>query len=220
MKEYNSRLYTLLGLAVLASLLVGCGSGSKLPCPETGEEIPPPGLEEEYVTLTLKNDSCMSICQLLVSPDHCEYMGGVNWVEDHPLRSEETVTQEVPPGKYTVWLEMCSEEFRADENINVRTDTTHSIIDDPTKGGPPPCGTSLTIINNSTEPICKLWISNSGSTYDSWNWIGTDYIHPGMSLTLTLRSDTYDIRAEACDDTRLRFEGDLPISGHQEWTVP
>ena len=220
MKKHNSHLYILAYLAVLACLLVGCSPGAKLPCPEPGEEIVNSSPGEENVALTLQNNTCMSICVLLVSPDHCEYMGGVNWVEDHPLRSEESVTMKIPPGKYAVWVELCTEEFRADEHLNVRSDYTHTIIDDPTKGGKPPCGTSLTIVNNSTDPICKMWISNSGSTYDSWNWIGAEHIQPGESLYLTLRSDTYDIRAEACDGTRLRFDGDVSISDHQDWTVP
>lgn len=213
-------LCTILCLAVFASVLTGCSLGDRLPCagPEELFVTPTPG--EEDIVLTLQNDTCMSICVLLVSPNHCEYMGGVNWVKNHPLRSEESISISIPPGRYAVWVETCAEEYRADENINVRSDTTHSILDDPTKGGPPPCGTSLTIINNSTEPICKLWISNSGSTYDSWNWIGTEYIQPGESLYLTLRSDTYDIRAETCDGTRLRFDGDVQISGHHDWTVP
>ncbi len=210
----------ILSLAVLASVLTGCGPGSRLPCPGPEEQMVTPTPGEEDVALTLQNDTCMSICVLLVSPDHCEYMGGVNWVKDHPLRSEESITINIPPGRYAVWLEMCTEEFRADENLNIRSDYTHSIIDDFTKGGKPPCGTSLTIINNSTVPICKMWISNSGSTYDSRNWIGVEHIQPGESLYLTLRSDTYDIRAEACDGTRMRFDGDVPISGHQDWTVP
>ncbi len=220
MKKHNSHLYILPCLAVLAFLLVGCGPGSKLPCPESGEEIPVPGPGEERVAFTVQNDMCMSVCLLLVSPNRCEYTGGENWVKDHPLRSGESVTRDVPPGKYAVWFELCSEEFRADENLKVFSDTTHSIIDDLGKGGKPPCGTSLTIINNSTDPLCKLWISNTGSTYASWNWIGVEHIQPGESQILSLRSDTYDIRAEACDDTRLRFEGDVPISGHQDWTVP
>jgi hypothetical protein len=221
MKKFNSHISTLLGLAVIASLLVGCSPGAKLPCPETGEEIPSPAPREEYVSVTLQNNTCMSVCQLLVSPNHCEYMGGVDWVKDHPLRIRESVTLEVPPGKYAVWFELCNEEFKADEDINVRSDYTHAILDDPGRGGKPPCGSSLKIINNSAVPICKLWISNSESTYDSWNWVGAEHIQPGESLTLALRADdTYIIRAEDCDGNRLRFEGDFEISGHQGWTVP
>lgn len=210
----------ILSLAVLASVLTGCGLGSRLPCPGSGELMVTPTPGEGDVALTLQNDTCMSICVLLVSPNHCEYMGGVNWVKEHPLRSEESIIINIPPGRYAVWFEMCTEEYRADENINVRSDYTHSIIDDPRKGGKPPCGTSLTIINNSTEPICNLWISNSESAYTSWNWVGAEHIQPGESLKLTLRSDTYDIEAETCDFTRLRFEGDVQISGHHDWAVP
>jgi hypothetical protein len=35
-----------------------------------------------------------------------------------------------------------------------------------------------------------------------------------------LRLDIYFIRAEDCDAGWLRAEVDVPISGHQTWTVP
>lgn len=218
--KFNLQIPTLLGLAIIASLLGACAVGTRLPCPKTGEEIPAPGPGEEYVTLKIQNDFCMSVCQVLVSPDHCEYMGGVDWVEDHPLRSGESVSQEVPPGRYAVWLELCTEEFRADENINVHSDYTHALVDDPGRGGKPPCGTSLTIINNTDVPICRLWISNMDSAYTSWNWVGAEHIQPGESLTLSVRPKTYIIRAEDCDGNRLRTEVDADISGHLDWTVP
>ena len=220
MKKHNSLLFTLLGLAVLANLLVGCSPGAKLPCPEPGEVIAYPDPGEGLIALTLENDICMSICELLVSPDHCEYMGGENWVDDHPLRSGESITMYIQPGRYAVWLEICTEWFRADEHLNVRSDYVHTIVDAPTLGSKPPCGTSLTIVNNSDVNICRLWISNTESGYASWNWIGAELIQPGESLNLKLRSDTYHIRAEACDSTRLRVESDVEISGHQTWTVP
>ena len=219
MKKQKSHLFILTCLAILTCLLWGCSPGSRQACPESGEEIPTPGPGEEYVALTLKNDSCMSVCVLLVSPNRCEYMGGVNWVEDHPLRSGESVTRDVPPGKYAVWSELCTEEYRADENLKVYSDTIHPVTDIKF-GSTPPCGTSLTIVNNSAVPICKLWMGITESVYTGWNWVGSEHIQPGVSLTVALRPDTYFIRAEACDATWLRSEVDVEVSGHQTWTVP
>jgi hypothetical protein len=219
MKKHHLHLYSLLGLVFLVSLLGGCSPGARLPCPEPDEEMAEPSPGEERVAFTLQNDTCMSICVLLVSPDHCEYMGGVNWVKDHPLRSEESVTLDIPPGKYSAWVEYCTEEFRADERLKVYSDYVHHFIN-PTSGNTPPCGTSLTIVNNSAVPICSMWIGISESVYTGWNWIGAEHIQPGESLDLTLRPDTYFIRAEACDGTWLRSEVDVPVSGHQTWTVP
>ena len=215
----KSHLFLVACLAVLTYLLSGCSPGSRQACPEPGEIIPAPGPGEEYVALTLKNDSCMSVCVLLVSPNHCEYMGGENWVEDHPLRSGESVTRDLPPGKYAVWSELCTEEYRADENLKVYADTILPITDIKF-GSTPPCGTSLTIVNNSAVPICKLWIGITESVYTGWNWVGSEYIQPGDSLTVALRPDTYFIRAEACDAAWLRSEVDVEVTGHQTWTVP
>ncbi|MCD4671260.1 MAG: hypothetical protein K8R77_01240 [Anaerolineaceae bacterium] len=219
MKKHHSFMPTILGLVVVASLLGGCSPVDRLTCPEPGEEIPAPGPDEEYVTFTLQNDTCMSICVLLVSPDHCEYMDGENWVQDHPLRSEESISMNIPPGKYAAWVEYCTEEFRADEHLKVNADAVHSFIN-PTSGNRPPCETSLTVVNNADVAICNLRIGISESVYTGWNWVGAVHIQPGESLFLTLRPDTYFIRAEDCDGNWLRSEVDVPISGDQTWTVP
>ena len=209
----------LLFQVVLVCSLAGCGPGSQQSCPEAGEPIPPPGPGEEYVTLTLENESCMSVCVLLVSPNHCEYLGGENWVEDHPLPSGETVTRQLPPGKYTVWSELCTEEYIAEENIRVFSDTVHPITDSK-PGSSPPCSTSLTVINNAEVPICNLRIGIGESVYTGWNWVGSEHIQPGDSLTIALRPDTYFLRAEDCDAGWLRSEVDVRITGQQIWTVP
>lgn len=220
MSDFNIRYPPLAVLVMIASLLGACAVGTRLPCPEPGEEIPTPGPGQEYVSLTIHNDMCMSVCQILVSPNHCEYMGGVDWVKDHPLRVGGSISKEIPPGNYAVWIDLCSEESRADENIKVRADYTHTIIDDFGKGGKPPCGTSLTIINHSDVTICRLWISNTDSAYTSWIWIGTEHIQPGEAQTLSVREDTYIIRAEDCNGNQLRTEVGAAVSGHQDWTVP
>ncbi len=200
-------------------LLAGCKSIDPLPCPEPGEILVDPNSREERVTLTLQNNTCMSICVLLISPDHCEYMGGVNYLEDHPLRSEETISVDLPLGKYATWVELCTGEFRADEHLKINTDTLH-VINDPSPGSTPPCGTSLTIINNSDIAICNMRIGNSESVYTGWNWVGSEHIQPGQSLFLTLNPDSYFIRAESCEGAWLRSEVDVSISGDQIWTVP
>jgi hypothetical protein len=219
MDRYSAHLSAILALVGFTSLISGCSTGNRLACPEPGDQIPTPGAGQEYVSLTLKNDSCMSVCVLLVSPNYCEYMGGENWVEGHPLRSGESVTKEIPPGKYTVWSELCTEEYIAEENLNIRSDTVHPITDDK-PGSSPPCGTSLTIVNNSDAPICNLRIGIGESVYVGWNWVGQEHIQPGDSLTVALRPDTYFLRAEACDSTWLRSDVDVEVSGRQTWTVP
>lgn len=219
MEKQHSQRCVLSILAGLAVLFSACAPGAKLPCPEPGQVIPSPAPGQEYVNLTLTNDSCMSVCVLLVSPNQCEYMGGENWVQDHPLRSGESVTQQIPAGKYTVWSELCTEEYIAEENLKIYSDTTHPITDNK-PGSSPPCGTALTIVNNSDVPICNLRIGIGESVYTGWNWVGAEHIQPGDSLFLDLRPDTYFIRAEDCDAGWLRSEVDLEISGPQTWTVP
>ncbi len=78
MKKIFPLKYIFLSLLVLAVLISSCSPGGRLPCPEPGEEITTPGPGEEYVSFTIQNDMCMSVCHLLVSPNHCEYMGAKN----------------------------------------------------------------------------------------------------------------------------------------------
>jgi hypothetical protein len=219
MKKQHIQVYILLGLALFTSILSGCGSSVKLTCPEPEQPLAAPAPGEERIPFTLQNDTCMSICVLLISPDHCEYMGGVNWVQDHPLPSGGSTTIELPAGRYAAWVELCTEEYRADEHLKVYDDYTHTITD-PAAGSKPPCGTSLAIINNGDVPICNMRIGIGESVYTGWNWIGTEYIQPGDSREFILRPDTYFIRAEGCDGGWLRSEVDVKISGHQTWTVP
>jgi hypothetical protein len=219
MKKRNSFRGTLLLIIALTFLITACGPAGYQTCLESGEPFPEEAAGDDYVDFTVENNTCMSICEILVSPDNCEYMGGPDWVEDHPLRSGESVTQAIPQGKYAVWVELCTDEFRADERIKVFSNETH-VVNDSGKGSTPPCGTSLNVINNADVPICKLWISNSGSIYDSRNWIGSEQIQPGEELYLTLRPDTYDIQALDCAGSSLRFEGEVFLSGYQDWRVP
>ena len=205
-------------LLVLASLSGGCSAVENRPARKQAMRSLP-GPDEVYVTFTVQNDSCMSLCQLFVTPNHCEYVGGENWVAGHPLRSGETVSMDIPPGKYFTWVEYCTEEFRADEGLKVYEDTVHSFIN-PTKGNTPPCETSLTVVNNADVAICNLRIGVSESVYTGWNWVGAEHLQPGESLYLTLRPDTYFIRAEGCDGGWPRSEVDVQISGGQTWTVP
>lgn len=215
----NTRFSITVILVILGLTSVGCHSGARLPCPGYDEPLIDLQTHSELVSLRLENNICMSICKLFIVPNHCEYTGGPNWVEGKPLRFGESVTRNIPPGKYFAWVELCSEEFRADENIRVRSDRTYQINDDPFRGGKPPCDTSLTIVNQTPDQICKLWISNTESAYTSWNWLGDQPIEPGESLSLELRTDTYIIRMEDCDDNWLLAE-EAEISGHQIWTVP
>ena len=69
-------------------------------------------------------------------------------------------------------------------------------------------------------PICNLRLGITESVYTGWNWVGAEHIQPGESLYLTLRPDTYFIRAEGCDGGWLRSETDVQISSEHTWTVP
>jgi len=63
---------------------------------------------------------------------------------------------------------------------------------------------AFTIVNRSPEEICYVLISSSDS--DSWgdDQLGdNDTIEPGDRQTFTMPQDTYDIRAENCDEAAM-----------------
>jgi hypothetical protein len=219
MNRHLLRLQLLLGLAFLAGLLGGCSPGDRLPCPGPTEEMVL-GPEEGRVAITLQNDTCMSVCVLSVAPDHCDDMTyAADWLRDHPLHSGESTTLYLPPGKYAAWMEYCTEEYFVMEHLKVEADDTWTLSgEDP--ANTPPCGASLTVVNNSDVPICSVRMGITESVYTGWNWIGAEHIPVGESQTFMLKPDTYFVRAEACDGTWLRDEVDVPLSGHQTWTVP
>jgi hypothetical protein len=66
MTNFNRQIANLLELILLSSLFSACTLGSRLPCPEAGDEIATPKPGEEYVTITIQNNMCRLFTQKVV----------------------------------------------------------------------------------------------------------------------------------------------------------
>lgn len=206
---------TLGGSAVLISLVVSACGGNSLPCPIPQDlmENPP----EDAVALTFQNDSCTTICSLNISPRSCDNWG-LDWLGNANIPSGEARTLLVPPGQYDILVEDCTQaeyqylRFSMEEDrAMVFTATDLESI--------PSCSTSLTIQNNTSQPVCHLWISAPYSESFGLNWLGDDEIPPGASLTVTVPPGVYDLKAEDCAFNIQGLELDTEVSGDRLWVL-
>jgi len=87
----------------------------------------------------------------------------------------------------------------------------------PQGGGP----ARVTLVNNSGEEICYVYISPVES--DEWgeDQLGaTETVAPGARRVFDVEPGRYDLRAEDCDGNALDEEWDVAIFGPVTWTVP
>jgi len=200
---------------LLAGYLAACASGAKLPCPlPTGMNAPAEG----RVRLTLQNDTCMSICSINIAPTACDDWG-VDWLVDRPVHSGGAADFYLSPGRYDALVEYCTQESFTVEKLDLAADNTLTISGS-TPENKPPCGTSLTVFNQSAVPICYMWIANQASQQFGRNWLRGEQLLPGESRTFFVMPDSYDLKAEDCDFALLRVDLDRQLSGPQTWTVP
>ena len=99
----------------------------------------------------------------------------------------------------------------------------------PTSGPWPPCATggnaavqnySLTIINNSSNTVCFVYISPSSSEFWGDDWLGaTEVIMSGASRTFNVPQGEYDFKADDCagDFTFERYN--VMMDQPFEWTL-
>ena len=87
--------------------------------------------------------------------------------------------------------------------------------------GPSGAGPSITLVNNSDETICYVYISPS--TSDEWgeDWLGTtEVVGPGEQRTFEVDPGTYDLLATDSDDNELAVEWEVEVTQPVVWTVP
>ena len=219
MRRDTLRISILLACSIISVFTLARCSGlgsSNLPCPIPQELMENPG--DGSVAFTFRNEACSTVCALSVSPSPCDDWG-FDWLGYNNVHSGEEVTLQVPPGRYDVLVEDCTEAYGITERLNLTSDEffLHSWIDEATAGS---CTASVTVENHSSEPICHMWIGSPSSESFGLNWLGEDQIGSGESFTFFVSPDTYDIKAEGCEWALLRVEVDVPVSGHLVWTVP
>jgi hypothetical protein len=92
----------------------------------------------------------------------------------------------------------------------------------PVETQPPPSSGGFTVVNDTGETLCYLYISPTSS--DTWgdDWLGsTGTIGNGESRSFDVAPGDYDLRAEDCDTARLGeiFGVTVTASGYT-WSIP
>ncbi len=78
---------------------------------------------------------------------------------------------------------------------------------------------ALTLVNNSGEDVCYVYISLT--TDSSWgtDWLGPDIIGSGESYDFHLDAGTWDFRADNCNGDTLDTRFGVTINNNQTWTI-
>jgi len=78
----------------------------------------------------------------------------------------------------------------------------------------------LTLINDTSNVICYVFITPIESEDWGDDWLGSDeLLSPGDSHTFQIPNGTYHLAALDCGDQILAEEYDVDISGMMEWTI-
>lgn len=204
---------------VLLLGLNGCqGKAADIPCPFGPKYL---ASQEGNVTLELKNQSCTTICRIYLGKPSCD-----DWGNDLLLEGQERIHHgssysfQIPPGKYDLLIEDCTETGYQITNLKLRENTSWTFSMegmDPEEA----CEASLTVVNESSKPVCHMWIAGPQSDRFGNNWLGNNETIPaGGTMTFTVFPGNYDVKAEDCDFKQLRIELDKPILDHQTWKIP
>lgn len=164
------------------------------------------------VTFTIVNKSPDEICFVLISPSESESWGDDQLGEDDTIAPGDRQSFSMPQDKYDVRVENCDEAAMATA-WERSSDTTIT-------AGKSGANVGLTVINNSSEEICYIYISPSSG--DDWgeDWLGEwESLPAGGLRVFYVKANTYDLQAADCDDNSLIEEYEVDLSDHLEWTL-
>jgi hypothetical protein len=215
--------------------------------PEMPTQVPPPTMPSvpDAQTMTrdfyIINDSDFTICYVYFS-----LSGDTEWGYDQldnelVYPGESYVFYDVPHGTYDINLQDCDENLIYEEyemNIPaVDTITIFNTNNEPLCGNgicgnyenpgncPQDCAdpsgqVALTIVNETSEPVCNVWI---GAPQSEWigDILGSEIIPGWGSLTVYVDPGEWALQANDCSDgvTPMKFTPQLGIYGPTAWYV-
>jgi hypothetical protein len=91
----------------------------------------------------------------------------------------------------------------------------------PTVPLPQPSGgqVSLTLINQTADSICYVYISPVTSQYWGDDWLGSDIISGSSQYTFAVPAGAYDLRAEFCGTSDSVEERQVDLTADSTWTI-
>jgi hypothetical protein len=123
-------------------------------------------------SFTLRNEGCDWICRPYLSPPGCDDWG-VEWIRPRVLRSGESVTIQIPPGRYDVLVENCLMVGRISEGHDAPQEEP-LVVHDVGVENVAACQTALIVEYRGTEDIGRLFITTDwGIDHWGYDWIGT-----------------------------------------------
>ncbi len=203
----------------------------------------PPAADEQNSTTDfyLVNDSEFTVCYFYFSLSSNSDWGGDQLNNELVYPGESYTLYDVPYGTYDLTLQDCDQNLLYEEyNLNlptVDTVTIYNVNNEPLCGNgvcgdyenpgncPEDCANpsgevALTIVNETSEPVCYVWIGAPES-----EWIGDilqDQTIPGWgSLTVYVDPGEWALRADDCSggETPMKLTSRLDIYGPTTWYV-
>ncbi len=210
-------------------------------------QAPPPTLPPapDVQTMTsdfyIVNDSDFTICYVYFSLSANTEWGYDQLNNELVYPGESYVFYDVPHGTYDINLQDCDENLIYEEyelNVpGVDTLTIYNTNNEPLCGNgicgdyenpgncPEDCANSmgqvaLTIVNQTSEPVCQVWI---GPPQSEWigDILGSEIIPGWGSLTVYVDPGEWALQAHDCSDgvTPMKFTPQLGIYGPTNWYV-
>ncbi|MDF1514953.1 MAG: hypothetical protein P1S60_14175 [Anaerolineae bacterium] len=164
------------------------------------------------ITFTIANKSPEDVCYVFISPSDSDAWGDDQLGGNDVISPGSNQKFTMPRGTYDIRLENCMEAAMATA-WEVSSNTTVT-------AGRSGADVNLTVINDSSEEICYVFISPSSG--DDW---GDDLMGEMESLpagglrAFYVKANTYDLMAADCDDNTLIEEYDVELFESLEWTI-
>jgi serine/threonine protein kinase len=164
-------------------------------------------------SLVIDNQSTQTVCELYVSPRDSDTWGDNQLDPDTVIASGDTFTLEgVPSGVYDMQALDCNQYLLASRyGVELNGQQVHwSVLDK---------DATLRVINNSDLAVCGIYVSSPGDTIWGLSQLGENQLAQGGQVDIAIASETWDLRAEACDSDVYWEEYEVAIDSYQEWTL-
>jgi hypothetical protein len=173
-------------------------------------------------SLTITNNSERTVCGMYIALQEA-----TDWGEEQ-LGTEvvdpgESHAIEASDGTFSVRANDCDGNLIA-EDIEFEIDgpTTWEVEEKAVDNVLVPSGEAgtLTVVNNSSDDVCYVFVSPTGSTTWGSDWLGEDTVlGEGDEQTITVGAAVYDLQAADCDGNAVAEQYEVDFSTGQTWTL-
>jgi hypothetical protein len=182
-----------------------------------GNSDPAPSLP-----FTITNNSSRTMCALYVSLEEATVWGEER-LGTEVLDIGESYGLDLPDGNYRVRASDCDNNLIAEyDDFEVAGSTTLRVEDKTVDNTLVVAGDpgTLTVINNSSEDVCYVFVSSTEATSWGDDWLDdTTILDNGESETLVVGAGLYDLQAADCDGSGIAEQYDVDLSTGQTWTL-